>query len=96
MVLVRSEVLGQFLNTFTTNYLYSRWNWENLSQKISLQTSLKLKICSRFFIPFLKFTLTLEYFKKKDQSEGLSITEIINCETESYLNIQKAIFRATL
>ena len=41
--------------------------------------------------------LNLEYFeKKKDQSQILSITEIINCEADSYLNVQKAIFHATL
>ena len=61
-----------------------------------MQTSLKLKTCSRFFIAFLKSTLNLEYFEKKDQSYSLSITEIIKCETGSYLNVQKAIFHATL
>ena len=40
--------------------------------------------------------LNLEYFEKKDQSHSLSITENINCETGSYLNVQKAIFQATL
>ena len=48
------------------------------------------------FYSFLKSTLNLEYFEKKGQSDSLSITEIINCETGSYLNIQKAIFDATL
>ena len=48
------------------------------------------------FITFLKFTLNLEYFEKKDQSHSLSITGIINCETGSYLNVQKTIFHATL
>ena len=61
-----------------------------------MQTSLKQKTCSRFFIAFLKSTLNLEYFEKKHQSHSLSITEIINCETGSYLNVQKAIFYATL
>ena len=60
-----------------------------------MQTSLKLKTCSRFFIAFVKSTLNLEYFEKKGQSYSLSITEIINCETGSYLNVQKAIFHAT-
>ena len=50
----------------------------------------------RTFITFLKSTLNLEYFEKKDQSKSLSITEIINCETGSYLNVQKAMFHATL
>ena len=31
--------------------------------------------------------LTLEYFEKKDQSQSLSITKIINCKTTSYLNV---------
>ena len=61
-----------------------------------MQTSLKLKTCSGFLIAFLKSTLNLEYFEKKDQSHSLSITEIINCETGSYLNVQKAIFHVTL
>ena len=57
-----------------------------------MQTSLKLKACSRFFIAFLKFTLNFEYLEKKDQSQSLSITEIINCEAGSYLNIQRPSF----
>ena len=40
--------------------------------------------------------LNLVYFGKKDHSHSLSITEIINCETGSYLNVQKAMFHATL
>ena len=55
-----------------------------------MQTSLKLKTFYRFFIAFLKFKFILEYFEKKDQSHSLSITEIIYCETDSVLNIQKA------
>ena len=61
-----------------------------------MQTSLKLKICSLFFIAFLKSTLNFEYLEKKNQSQSLSITEIINCETGSYLSVQKAILHATL
>ena len=61
-----------------------------------MQTSLKLKTCSRFFIAFLKSTLNLEYFEKKNQSHSLSITEIINCEKGGYLNVQKAMFHLTL
>ena len=44
----------------------------------------------------MKSTLNLEYFEKKDQSHSLSITEINNCKTSSYLSVQKAIFHATL
>ena len=51
-----------------------------------------------FFIFYCvsKSTLNLEYFERKDQSQSLSITEVINCETGSYLNVQKTIFHTTL
>ena len=96
LVDVRSELLGQFINTLTADYKYSRQNLEKFWQQVPMQTSLKLKNCSRFFIAFLKSTLNFEYFERKDQSKSLSITEIINCETGSYLNVQKAIFHSTL
>ena len=60
-----------------------------------MQTSLKLNTCSRFFIAFRKSKLNFEYLEKKDQSQSLSITEIINSETGSYLNVQKVNFHAT-
>ena len=56
----------------------------------------KLKTFSRFLIALLKSTLNLEYFERKDQSQRLNITESINFGTDSYLNVQKAIFHATL
>ena len=52
-----------------------------------------------FFLIFhcvSKSTLNLEYFERKDQSQSLSIAEIINCETDSYFNVQNTIFHATL
>ena len=61
-----------------------------------MKTSRNLKTYFRFFIAFLKSMLNFEYSEKKDQSQSLGITEIINCETGSYLNIQKAIFHETL
>ena len=51
---------------------------------------------SGLFFTFLKSMLDFQYFGKKDQSQSLSITEIINYETGSYLNVQKAIFHVTL
>ena len=61
-----------------------------------MQTSLKLKICSLFSIAFLKSTLNFEYLEKKNQSQSLSITEIINCETGSYFNVEKTKLYGTL
>ena len=97
MVLLASDLLGQFVNILTADYKYSRQNRENLSQQVPIPKSRKRKTFSRFFIAFLKYTSNLEYFeKKKDQPHSLSTTEIINCEAGNYLNVQKAIFHATL
>ena len=74
LVLVRSEILEQFLNTLTADYKYFVYNRKNLSQKVPMETSLKLKTCSRYFIAFLKTTLNFEFFEKKDQFQSLSIT----------------------
>ena len=49
-----------------------------------MQISPKPETFSRFFIALMKSTLNSEYFKKKDQSHSVSITEIIDCETGSY------------
>ena len=35
----------------------------------------------------MKSSLNLEFFEKKDQSHSLSITEINNSETSSYLSV---------
>ena len=80
--LVRTEVLGQFVNTMTAVY-----NLENLTQQVLTQISLKPKSFSWFFIALMKVTLNLEYFEKKDQSHHLSITEINSCKTSSYLSV---------
>ena len=60
-----------------------------------MQITRKQKTFSGFFFAFRKSKLSLEYSQEKDQSRSLSITEIINYETRSYLNVQKAIFHAT-
>ena len=96
LVLVRSEYLGQFVNTLTADYKDSPYNRETLWQQVKKQTSRKLKTFSQFLIAFRKSTLNFENFERKDQSQCLSITEIIKWETGSYLNVQKAIFHATL
>ena len=87
LVLVRSEVLGQFVNTMTADYKYFRQNLENLPEQVQTQISLKPKTFAGFFIASLKSTLNLEYFEKKDESDSLSITEINNCKTSSYLSV---------
>ena len=96
LVLVRSKFLTQFVKTLSADYKYSRLNREKLWQQVPMEISPKLNIFSGFFIAFLKSTLNLEYSERKHQSQSLSITEIINCATGSYLDVRKAIFHATL
>ena len=96
MVVVRSELIEQFVNTLNADYKYSRYNWDNLWQQVSRHIFRKLNSFSRIFITFLKSALNLEYFEKKDQSHSLNITKTINWETCGYLNVQKSIFHATL
>ena len=86
-MLVRSEVLGHLVNTLTADYKHSAQNRENLPQQVQTQISQERKTFSGFFIAFLKCTLNLEYLEKKDQSHSLSVTEIINSETSSYLKV---------
>ena len=49
-----------------------------------MQISPKPKTFSGFFIASMKSPLNSEYFEKKYQSQSLGITEIIDCETDSY------------
>ena len=58
-MLVRSEVLGQLVNTLTADYKHSAWNRENLPQQVQTQISQQRKTFSGFFIAFLKLTLNL-------------------------------------
>ena len=60
---------------------------ENLRQQIQTLISQKVKTFSGFFIVSLKSTLNLEYSEKKDQPHSLSINEINNCRTSSYLSV---------
>ena len=54
--LVRSKILGMFVNTLTAEYTYSRRNMQTLTQQVQKQLSLKQMTFSRFFIAFLKST----------------------------------------
>ena len=76
MVLVRSELLEQFVSTLILDYYFSRKNRENLSEQVPRPIAEKPKTFSGYFIAFLKCALNLEYFKRKYQSKSLSITEI--------------------
>ena len=84
--LVRSKILGLFVNPLTAEYTYSRRNMHTLTQQVQTPLSLKQKIFSRFFIAFLKSTLNGEHFQKKGESSSLSVSEIIDSKGGGYLS----------
>ena len=69
--LVRSKILGLFVNTLTAEYTYSRRNMQTFTQHIQTPLSLKQKTFSGYFIAFLKSTWNGEHFQKKGQSSKL-------------------------
>ena len=92
-VLVRSKILGLFVNTFTAESTYSRRNMQTLTQQVQTPLSLKQKTFSEFFIAFLKSTWNGEHFQKKGESSSLSISEIIDSKWGGYLSAWKALLQ---
>ena len=92
-VLVRSKILGLFVNTFTAESTYSRRNMQTLTQQVQTPLSLKQKTFSEFFIAFLKSTWNGEHFQKKGESSSLSISEIIDSKWDGYLSALKALLQ---
>ena len=91
--LVRSKILGLFVNTLTAEYTYSRRNMQTFTQHIQMPLSLKQKTFSWFSIAFLKSTWNGEHFQKKGESFSLSICEIIDSERGGYLSAWKALLQ---
>ena len=60
---------------------------KNLQEQFQKPLSQKQKTFSGFFIAFLKCTLNLEHFQRKDEYPSLIISEIIDAETRGYLNV---------
>ena len=91
--LVKSKILGLFVNTFTTEYTYSGRNMQALTQQVQTPLSLNQKTFSEFFIAFLKSTWNGEHFEKKGESSSLSISEIIDSKRGGYLSAWKALLQ---
>ena len=89
--LVRSKILGLFVNTLTAEYTYSHRKMQIVMQKVQTPLSLKQKTFSGFFIALLKSTWNGEHFQKKGESSSLSISEIINSKRGGYLSAWKAL-----
>ena len=91
--LVRSKILGLFVNTWTSEYTYSGRNMQTLTQQVQTPLSLKQKTFSGFFIAFLKSIWNGEHFPKKGESSSLSISEIIDSKRGGYLSAWKVLFQ---
>ena len=91
--LVRSKILGLFVNTFTAESTYSGRNMQTFTQQVQTQLSLKQKTFSGFFIAFPKSTWNGEHFEKKGEFSSLSISEIIDSKRGGYLSALKALLQ---
>ena len=91
--LVRSKILGLFVNTLTVESTYARRNMESFTQQVQTPLSLKQKTFSGFFIAFLKSTWNGEHFHKKGESSSLSISEIMDSKGGGYLSAWKALLQ---
>ena len=88
--LVRSKILGLFVNALTVEYKYSRRKMQTFVKQVQTPLSLKQKTFSWFFIAFLKSTSNGEHFQKNGESCTLSVSEIIDSKVGGYLSGWKA------
>ena len=91
--LVRSEILGLFVNTLTAEHTYTGRNMQTLTQQVQTPLFLKQKTFSGFSIAFPKSTWNGEHFQKKGESSSLSISEIIDSKRGGYLSAWKALLQ---
>ena len=84
---VRYEILTLFFNTLTTDDKYYRRNMLNFTQQFEAPLSQRQKTFSGWFLAFLKCSLNLEDFEKKDEYPSRVISRIIYSERGGYLNV---------
>ena len=63
---LKFQIIGLFVNTWTADYKYPVPDCENLLFPIQIQFSLKQKIFSQFFMPFMEYPSNFERFQKKE------------------------------
>ena len=75
-LLVTCKISRLFPKTLSANGKYSLLNRDNLMPQIHMQVSRKRKTFFQFVSPFLKASLLLTIFKKKDDPHSWCISEI--------------------
>ena len=69
-----------FRNTLTANDNYPVQDCGNLSSPIQMVLSLKPKLFSDFFVPFVESTSNFKHLEKKEDRHSYFISEITHCE----------------
>ena len=85
--LLRSEILGLFDNTLTTEDMYSCRYRESFIERNETQLCKKQNVFSQFFIVVLKSTKIFKLFDKTNEPHRLSILDVTVSERCSYLNV---------
>ena len=80
----------------TADGKYSRLVRDNLTQRIQIQLSQKKKTFSQFFSLFLKSSLNLEHFRKKDDTHSWCIYEITDSQKHAITMPKKSRFRVSI
>ena len=94
--LVTSEIFRLFVNPLTTDDKYYRRYMQIFWQELQRPLSQKGMVVFRFWIAFLKCPWKLEHSVKKEEYPTLIVTEIIACERDVYLSVEKVLLQHTI
>ena len=95
-LLVRSQILGLFGNTFSADHMYSCHRWEKFPQYIQTLLSEKRRTFAVFSIAFLESTQNFSHLQKKDQLYSFIVWEVIDPEKCGSSNAHNLLFSNTL
>ena len=91
-LLVKSELLGHFVNTLAADDKYYWYKTETFTQEIQMQLSKQPIIFYQFLIAFLEYTPNFQHLEKKDEAHSSTLSNIIDSDRSCYLNVLKAMF----
>ena len=94
-LLVICEISKLFPNTLGSDIKYSLLDRDNLVQWIQMFLSQKQKTFSQFFSSFLKSSINLERFRKKDDPHSWCISEIMDSQIMVSSMPKKSRFRGS-
>ena len=79
-LLLTCQILAHLLNTLAADEKYPPLNRDNLTIPIQMHLSEKQITIPQFLVVFLKSTLNLEHFEKKDDPQSFCISDITDSE----------------